>query len=84
MARTSTMSSLKVQFDGSLVFSDFLSYLNDDNLSQLKNLTIINILGREKLCSMPVGGAVAPAAVAASGGAAPAAEEKKGQYQWVF
>lgn len=40
----------------------------------------MNFTGREKLCSMPVGGGAAPAAAAVSGGGAAAAEEKKGQY----
>lgn len=34
--------------------------------------------GREKLCSMPVGGGAAPAAAVAGAGPAAAAEEKKG------
>ena len=42
-----------------------------------KNIEEVIAQGREKLCSMPVGGAAAPVAAAASGGGAAAAEEKK-------
>ncbi|KAK0077239.1 hypothetical protein PV325_004238 [Microctonus aethiopoides] len=48
-------------------------------IAELNGKSIDDLIaqGREKLSSMPVGGAVAAAAGAAPGAAAPAAEEKK-------